>query len=181
MYERDRLLDESYFEYLCHFVEREDYVDIYKDVLRSLFYIEFVVSDRAPRDANRLEDGLRYRELFAESENLKDLDESFYDQPATCLEVIVGLAYKMRFQADMPTAVCFWSILDNAGLTDAVFAGSGNDVDDLVREIMEFIMDRKYRMDGSGGFFPVGKNDYDYRDVELLLQMYDYVNAKFYY
>lgn len=173
---RDDILN-SYFEWLCNIVcEKRFAKDIsYKKLLTRLHQIPFRY--HIEKDANRAADGEALRWRFALStgnENNPDFMSALDVGRSSVLEMMVALAIRCE-EAIMEnpkigdrTRQWFWKMVTNLGL------GSCNDNNydrNMVDDIIERFMDRKYDFDGKGGLFRVRNTKYDLRDVEIWIQL----------
>lgn len=150
----------------------------YWRVIRRLYSKEFywVVNN----DANRRNDGLDMRRLFAEDYNY-DLDRvnAALDFPCNVLEVLVAFANRIdkdiMWQPDMGdrTYFWFWSMLANAGLDRVRFSDQYFDGEAMIElnNMIDKALSRRYAKNGVGGFFPLRDPKKDQRRVELWYQM----------
>lgn len=128
-----------------------------------------------PNDDNRAADGVELRYEF---------DERYVDESETCstLEMLIALARRLEFESadtnvGYTSAEWFWQVLDNAGLkefTDSVYL-SDSSAHELVDSVLDTLIERRYRRNGDGGFFPLRHNRFDQRRVELWYQMSAYL------
>lgn len=126
-------------------------------------------------DANRVKDGLNLRNRFARETNHSYSDVSLY-LCGTCsvLEVMTSLALRggEDIMGDDPS-IWFWKMIENLGLdsmTDTYYD------EDYVNEIIQNMMNRRYRENGKGGLFIVKSPRYDMRKAELWYQMCWYID-----
>jgi hypothetical protein len=138
-----------------------------------------------PNDDNRAFEGKNLREKFCDEEGVEYVDE-YFDSPVSMLELIIALAYRcesiMADQNDnMSMKDWFWTMLTNAGLDkftdDAYHKMFGKQV---VDEILNRIIDRRYHRNGSGGLFPLRFCKKDQRKIELWYQMSSYLVENYY-
>ena len=142
----------------------------YTRLMRAMYETEFTWS--VDFDANRAEDGKQFRRDFALDRNINHIPSHWAEMPCSFLELVFGLADRMAMMLDMPIGKCFWHLLENAELSDQ----SNENFDSLYVEDKIFeIIDRVYEYNGEGGFFPLNTPPTDQTKVELLYQMYSYV------
>lgn len=173
---------DDYFEWLCGFVNADTHSDVsYRRLLRTLFNYRFyaMVND----DDNRALECLRLRDdskLFKEDRNPFSPTPNFF-------ELCVILAKRLEYLADsdgmeMNVSRWFWEILENAGLDiftdedfDALFGV------ECIPAILDTIMYRKYKSDGTMGFFPCTGSERwgDFRKLPLSMQMNVYIQCHY--
>lgn len=129
--------------------------------------------DSFRHDSNRAADGVVLRDRFMEETEFYHTSEEWREMHCSMLEMLVGLSERMSFQLNSDTAECFWDILGNVGLSS--YDDDGSFDAESVQDILERINDRSYEADGYGGLFPLRSPGKDQRDVELLYQMYAYI------
>ena len=130
-----------------------------------------------PNDDNRATDGIVMRDKFAYEKGLESYGA--LSGPCSFLEMLVALS--IRCEDDImgdptePPRYAFWfqEFLKNADLMQfsderaAEIGWENTDVD----EIVDRILDRTYKPDGTGGMFPLREPTEDQRKVELWYQM----------
>jgi hypothetical protein len=173
-------LDELYFKWLYEQVAVPDYSDrdlTYWKVLKVLFTKEFVWVPDFVSDENRIQDGIALRHEFLEASDIQDVDPDWMDVGCSMMELMVGLARRLEFQASKGrTHYWFWVLMDNIGLI-----GYSDErrftrrLLDRIDDILDDVIYRNYEASGIGGFFPLDKPRYDQRNRELWYQMCDYV------
>jgi hypothetical protein len=173
-------LDELYFKWLYEQVAVPEYEDrdlTYWKVLRILFTKEFVWVPDFVTDENRIHDGIALRHEFVAAIGIEDVDPDWMDVGCSMLELMVGLARRLEFQADKGgTHYWFWVLMENIGLT-----GYSDDrrftkrLLSRIDDILDGIIYRNYEPSGLGGFFPLINPLHDQRDRELWYQMNDYL------
>lgn len=182
----------KYFEFLSNLVGDHEH----NMLLRELHRIEFY--SIVPNDDNRGEDGRRLREIFLDgsmeppSNNYQrryqeshtgssSLQNDLPLGPCTVLEMLIGVAIRMEFNLEgcpfeKTAAECFWIIINNLELdwcTDAEYLN--HMANEIVREQIETLLDRKYDPNGEGGMFPLMRPSRDQREVEIWYQMSEYL------
>lgn len=175
----------EYYHWLCYIIRVNGLKSSYYLLAKTLYEIPF--SWFVPNDDNRGADGLRLRQRFSEEEGC-DLDTVFnsFDMPCTMLEMLIGLAQRMK---DMMADTGFggrlskWyeELLDNVGLyefTDEQFEELGGSA--AVKQIIEQVLGRTYQRNGNGGLFPLKHAKKDQRRVELWYQMSSYLMENYY-
>lgn len=164
-------LDDQYLEWLYdQAIVRTHRGATYWKLLRQMFQTEF--SWFVPNDGNRAEDGRDLRKEWADREG-RDLDGAWLDLPCSFLEMLVALARRMCFEADLTPEHWFWCLLENLGF-ESYHDGSGYSRN-FVTKRMRVVMDRMYDHMGNGGLFPLRNPQEDQRKVELWYQMSAYL------
>ena len=170
----------EYFEWLYNMVcERRYSKEIsFRKLLMHLHKTEFIYV--IPMDENRAADGVYLRYRFAYNHSSPALIESYLDGPCSVLEMMVALALRCEeWIMDDPkmgdrTAQWFWNMIVNLGL--------GSMVDeyyeqDYIDDILQRFMYRDYESDGKGGLFTVRGLNQDMRDMEIIHQLYAYIDT----
>lgn len=164
-----------YFEWLCRKVcKTTTKINRYSQLLETLHSIEFIYY--IPMDANRLRDGedLRYR--FARRFGV---EPTFLSDSCSVLEMLVALAIRCEEQImDDPekgnrTSIWFWEMIENLGLHHMT---NDNYNEQVVRDVIDCLLERRYDPDGTGGLFTINNCRYDLRKVEIWYQMCWYLN-----
>lgn len=174
---RDEIINE-YFEWLCGLVCGHKYSNTvsYDKMLMRLHSIEFTYS--IPMDENRAKDGVELRWQFALEYGMRDIPACL-DGPCSVLEMMVALSlYCEEHIMDDPhignrTGQWFWGMVVNLGLG----AMTDNRFDkQFVDEAITRFLNRDYERNGKGGLFKVDNCDRDLRDMEIVHQLYRYLN-----
>lgn len=177
----------AYFNWLCHLVQVDDhYGSSYFVMAKILHNIEFY--SIVPRDDNREKDGTRLREIWLDEiievgEELgcgyPDYSLKYLSGPCTMLEMLVGLSYRIEMdvmQDDREgnrTSFWFWQMILNLtlgmidNLSDDYITPDG---ENILKEDVARVLDRKYEYDGRYGLFPLRESTLDMREVELWYQ-----------
>lgn len=171
----------DYFQWLCGIVHADDPDCSFYSLMRALFEHEFRWS--VDNDGNRAIDGEGLRDDF--SDQSLYLDYSSIGGPCTVLEMLIALAMRIDDEimwqpTESRTIVWFWEMIGNLGI---------DEYDDehweeptsrnMVDYILDRWLDRRFRMDGIGGIFPMREADEDQRDVEIWYQMNLYFLEKY--
>lgn len=167
-------LDELYFVWLYERVADPEHDLTYWKLFRVLHSTEFAWV--VPNDENRIKDGKRLREKFLDDRHirLRRSDRDWIELGCSMLELMVGLAQRLEFEADGGGAhFWFWVLMENIGLSE--FDDSCELPEDYISEVLERVIQRYYEPDGHGGFFPLEHPREDQRDVELWSQLSAYV------
>lgn len=130
-------------------------------------------NDTFGHDSNRAADGVTLRKRFIEDTGFKGMTDEWLDLECSMLEMLVALAERTSFQLNSDPAEVFWDILGNVELSS--YDDDGDFDAEAVQDILETINDRTYESDGYGGLFPLRYPSQDQRNVELLYQMYAYI------
>lgn len=175
---RDDVINE-YFEWLCGVIcdpEYSEYVS-YRKLLSHLHDVEFAYS--MPMDQNRAEDGIDLRWRFACERDYMDCYMDI-DGPCSVLEMMVALAIRCEEGImDDPTigdrtGQWFWEMIVNLGLgamDDRRYDRHHVDIS------IDRLLNRDYEYNGKGGLFTVRGSNRDLRDMEILHQLYAYLNS----
>lgn len=128
-----------------------------------------------PNDDNRLEDGVALRREFLDDQQiiLTRRDAGWIDLGCSVLELIVGLARRLEYEAGGTAHYWFWVLLENIGLRG--FNDSRPYLRGHIEEVLYAVIFRQYTPHGLGGFFPLQDPKEDQRYVELRYQMAAYV------
>ena len=173
-------LDELYFKWLYAKVADPTFDDprlTYWNILRVLFKKEFgwVVEN----DGNRVGDGKQLRIDFLREMEIPrhHVEPNWIKIGCSVLEVMVGLADRLAFEADGGPHYWFWEhLMTNIGL-----AGYNDKIRftksrlERLDEMLDLLMQRQYEPSGLGGFFPLQEPAEDQRKVELWYQLSEYV------
>lgn len=139
----------------------------YSFLFNTLFKREFKWSIET--DENRASDGEELRRQYEdETGNLTDDYEG-----CNMLEMLVALSIRcendiMGLPDEDNTSHWFWEMLKNLGLD--IYSNSRWDPV-RVNSILDKLIFRKYKSDGSGGLFPLRNAKTDQRNVEIWYQM----------
>lgn len=151
----------------------------YWKLLRALYTKEFVKV--IANDDNRLADGKELRNDFIRETGQTSVDPVWMEMGCSTLELMVGLAQRLAFQAGEDPQHWFWRLIENIGLEKY---NDRSDFDEVeVANTIDRVMYRQYHSNGRGGFFPLRnppKNQKDQRKVELWYQMSSYVLEQLY-
>lgn len=169
----------SYFEWLCSFVEESKYSKhiSYRKLLTFLHSTEFIFV--MSRDRNRADDGIALRYRFGMDTGITDA-ELYLDGPCSVLEMMVALA--LRCEETITDDPRFGNRTSQWIRKMIVNLGLGSMTDDrfnkaIAHEIIETFLHREYRRDGKGGLFIVKGLDEDLRDLEIWHQLCRYINT----
>lgn len=169
-----------YFRWLCQRVYRRSEYP-YRELLQLLNNYEFHWS--VPNDDNRIEDGLRLREIYAETH------PSFLPPgpsvPCSILEVLIALADRMESVLSDPregdrTPDWFWEMVGNLGLKQFHDRNFFQALDDgVIHYILMQFVNRTYDRSGHGSIFPSKKTAKNLAKVELWYQMMYYLDENY--
>ena len=168
-------IEMRYFEWLCDLVDcREEY----KNLLWELHGIKFIYSIN--HDSNRVIDGMALRDQFAYEYQIVDYRE--LNKSCSVLEMMIGLSRRCEdeimdvMDGVNRTYIWFWDMIKNAGLYEY-----DNDHFDaqMIDYIVQNILNRRYRYDGIGGFFPMKNPPEDLRDTQIWYQMMFWLQEKY--
>jgi hypothetical protein len=174
-------LDEMYLKWLYRFIANPRYKHHTKThwvLAKLLFTTEFTWT--IPNDDNRAEDGKDLRWQFVQELELYWVDEYWFQEGCSMLEMLIALAKRLEFESDRTLKDWFWELIRNTGIpyaTDILYA-KDSDLADHVRACMSTVIHRTYAPDGRGGLFPQKSTTRDQRDVELWYQLSEYLIAQ---
>lgn len=171
-------LDDRYLEWLYKqiaAVSNPNPIRSYWNLAKQLYTIEFVwlISN----DDNREADGKCLRMEFMDDVHIDDRDTQWLELECSMLEMLIALARRASFEACGETIDWFWKMLENVGLrgyTDYMYANEPG-VEETVYNVIQDIIDRKYKRNGEGGLFPLQHPHQDQRKVELWYQLSAYL------
>lgn len=172
-------LDEAYLIWLYSQVgevDNKNRAKTYWKLMRMLYEKEFTW--KIPKDENRAQDGKDLRREFLRDTKTvlhSDRDIDWLEMPASFLEVLVALSWKLAFDGGGEQHERFWELIGNLGLIGCTDAHPPEDV--IVDHILNKVMDRDYGTNGAGGLFPLQRNEKtnDQRKVELYYQAQAYL------
>lgn len=142
----------------------------YWDLLRQLYSTEFVWF--VPNDDNRAEDGRELRHEWSAECGI-ELDPDWLALGCSFLELLIGLARRLTFEAEGTTSEWFWHLMGNMGLMG--FNDRSGYSREEVAERTSRIIHRTYDRNGQGGLFPLRSADKNQRRVELWYQLSAYL------
>lgn len=168
-------LDEQYLHWLYRrvaSVRLKNPARTYWSLMKQLYAKEFVWL--IPNDDNRVEDGRDLRYEFLAEYGVEDVDLEWMGLGCSFLEMLIGLARRLAFEAADIGDVrdWFWILLENLNLArfnDAVYV---NEIQErTIDEVLDAVIWRTFNSDGSGGLFPLEDAQEDQRDVEIWYQL----------
>ena len=174
-------LNNRYFKWMCNLVSDFKLKNAsYKKLLAHLHRIEFYYI--LPMDENRLVDGVYFRRRFLYEEGIDiPLEDEFFEEPCSVLEMMIALAYRCEEQimtndtVGDRTGQWFWNMIVNLGL------GPMNDLNFDIRvvdDIIERFLERDYEPNGKGGLIFLPNCPHDLRDVDIWTQMMWYLSSE---
>lgn len=167
-------LDELYFTWLygqVSSVKEKNPSRTYWVLLRHLYQKEFVWI--IPNDDNRSEDGKELRYLFVEEQGIRSVDKNWYHLGCSIFEMLIALSRRLAFETDDEPLGWFWKMIENLGLER--FNDNVPYPKDEIEEILNTVIFRTYKRNGSGGLFPLRRTSKDQREVEIWYQVCDYI------
>lgn len=143
----------------------------YENLLRHLYSEEFIV--KVKTDVNLIQD-VRY---------LREKCDWPVTSPPTVLEILICIARNMDdilydSKHDSRLREWFWLMLENMGLT--MYTNPAYD-ENAVTTIVDIFNNRRYRVTGEGGPFPLKHPPKNMRKVDYWYQVNYYVNENFSY
>lgn len=162
----------DYYDWVCSLIIDEPHRNFSK-LLSYLYDKEFTYIIN--RDYNRAADGINLRYLYAYYHEVPDrvMDELFYKEPCSVLEMMVALCRRVEDIMSTErygdrTAYWFWEMINNLGI------GTMNDLnfsERIVSEIIDDFLNRDYERDGRGGLVTIRDRREDLRTVEIWYQI----------
>ena len=170
-----------YFRWLCKRIHKKSQAVQYRKLLELLNDREFYWSIR--NDENRMEDGLRLREIYART-HLSFLPPG-REIPCSLLEMIIGVSGRMEDILFDPkkgnrTPEWFWEMIANLGLDqfhDGNFYEARNN--GVIDYILNQFVNRTYDRFGHGSLFPSKKPTKHLAKVEIWYQMQAYLDENY--
>lgn len=174
-------INHRYFRWLVGLINRRS-DNTYNKLLEKLSETEFYWS--VPNDDNRVEDGLKLRDIFMRKHDtfVPDFDKI----PCSVLEMMIGLAQRMEDiltdpSKDDRTAEWFWEMVANLELgvfTDKNYRQVSRDTD--IDKILTTFLARTYNRKGEGSLFPLARNSgKNLPKVEIWYQMQYYLDENY--
>lgn len=142
----------------------------YWNLFRQLYSTEFVWF--VPNDDNRAEDGRELRCEWVADQGIQ-ADHDWLSLGCSFLELLIGLARRLEFEAGGNTPSWFWHLIDNVGLLG--FHDRSNFSEEEVEDRTSAIIWRTYDENGNGGLFPLQRSSHDQRRVEIWYQLSEYL------
>lgn len=142
----------------------------YWRLFRQLFSTEFAWF--VPNDDNRAEDGRELRHEWAAETGYRP-DPEWLSLGCSFLELLIGLARRLEFEAGRDVPFWFWQLIDNVGLTG--FNDRARFTDEEVDDRTSAVIWRTYDRNGNGGLFPLREAHKDQRKVEIWYQLSEYL------
>lgn len=167
-------LDELYLQWLYGQVAEVRYKTrsrTYWSLFRQLYKKDYAWT--ILNDDNRVADGVKLREEFLDDEHIDRVDPNWMDLPCSFLEMLIALSRRLAFLTEGEVKDWFWHFLQVLELYTYTDARSIPEAE--VDEILDVVIWRRYRRDGSGGLFPLKYPQRDQRDVEVWYQMNAYL------
>ena len=167
-------LDERYFTWLYGKVadaETKDPSLSWWRLLRQFYTTEFVWIHHD--DENRLEDGKELRNDFIRETGAIGVDPEWASMGCSVLELMIGLAKHLAFLGDGELPFWFWHLMDNLGVRR--YTDDRRYPESHVTDVIDRVIQRKYDVNGEGGFFPLRDPHGNQRGSSLWQQLNDYV------
>lgn len=172
-------ISQAYFSWLCKTINTpDDRVSRNVRVLKYLYSKDFQYTYEM--DANRVADGvdMRYNFSYETGVNFMTVRNALIDKPCSCLEMMVGLAWRCEnsimgdYDKGDRTPLWFWTMIDSLHISSE----ETPDID-ISNEIVErwFILD--YSRDGNYSLWHVPRTRKDMRKREIWNQMMIYLDT----
>ena len=168
-------LDERYLEWLYNQIgsyRNRNPLRSYWQLAVSLYKKPFTWS--VPNDDNRIADGLDLREEFIRKTKA-ERDRDWLALECSMLEMMVALSRRAAFESSGDAYEWFWVMADNIGLRRFNDAAYNNRFEARIEEIVDRVIERRYKSNGEGGLFPLIEPQEDQREVEIWYQMAAYL------
>lgn len=176
-------------EYLCYLMNRAkidaegDYG--YLNLCKVLMDFQFIPI--VEMDENRCYEcrDLRREFSYDYDEEYGDILDGIYGEYGTMMELLVVLAEKMDYdladsEFEAGAGKWFMEMLGNCGLATAFNTSFEQDgFEEEVTDILCTIVYRKFGWDGEGSLFPLQWPRQDQRNVELIIQMNNYIEENY--
>lgn len=186
-------LVDAYYDWLIEQVQiigpdGTSFDDAYSWVLRRLFNKDFIFTDdpmssTRSYDEDRAIDGLALRTAFAQE---FEVSNTFWygliSYRCSLLEMMIALAIRIEntylWDPDLGdrTSNWFWNMFENLGL----FSFDNDNFDaEMVEEILDNFVDKKYGTDGNGGLFRTKNSKINIKKLDIWSQMNLWLNENF--
>lgn len=177
-------------EYLCYLMNRAQieaegsygYLKLC-EILQDVSFLPILEMDE-----NRCSECRTLRKDFAEGydDGVIDILDGLLPEGGTMMELLLVLAEKMNYdlsdsEYESGTGKWFREMLENCGLIldcNSTFL-ENKQKENEVHDILDVIIFRKFGWDGEGGLFPLRWAKHDQRDMELIIQMNDYIEENY--
>lgn len=170
-------LDEEYFAWLYSqvgSVKLRNRSRSHWELLRQLHNKEFVWL--IANDDNRVEDGRDLRHSFMDEFGINaDLDAFGFGSGCSMLEMLIGLARRLAFEAEGEPRVWFWHLIEIMDLEQYNDREYDENSRRRIDEVLDRVIYRTYHRSGRGGLFPLRRAAEDQRDVEIWYQANAYL------
>ncbi len=178
-------LREEYFRWICsHVCDRSCAAQVtYNKLLHYLYEKEFTYT--ICMDGNRAEDGIDLRYRFGQDtkKSVHDIAARLDTDPCSVLEMMCALALRCEENiitdpdSDNRAEKLFRSMISSLGLADMDDVNFDYKYTD---RIINCILQRKFKRNGSGSLFTVPNCRHDMRTTEIWYQMMWYLDAVIY-
>lgn len=179
-------------EYLCYLMNRAQMeaegIRGYLSLCSILQETEFLPI--LEMDENRCYDCRNLRRDYAEETGepeYGDILDGLYGENGTMMELMTVLAERMEFELadseyEASTRKWFLEMMENCGLISVQnqdFEDDEDGVSDMVRDILDTVIFRKFGWDGENGLFPLRYPRGDQRYNELITQLNNYIEENY--
>jgi len=126
-------------------------------------------------DGNRVEDAKELRFEFIKEREDGYYDKDWMEEDCSFIEILIVLSRMAAFETDGDPYVWLWTMLDNLKLRTFVDDQYNIDTEEMIDNVLDTVIQRKYNADGSGGLFPLREPDKDQTKIEIWYQMATYL------
>lgn len=169
-------IDDRYFEWLygqIASVSNRNPSRSYWELARQLYQMEFIWF--IPNDDNRAGDGIELRNEYMYDHQIDELDTEWLELECSVLEMLIALSKRAAFDLNEDPMQWFWVFMENIGLRDCCDEDFDEETGIFVEATMNRVLNRNYKRNGDGGFFPLRHPRQDQRKVELWYQLSSYI------
>lgn len=163
-------LDESYFEWLCNFINKEH--KGYNKLLLYLHNRSFYWTCNL--DENRYADGMGLRDMYAKEKKLNNIDYLYLsNKPCSILEALIALVIRYDENLGTSTHILFWKMMHNLSLD---FEKDERYNEENVIKSIDIWENRKYEKNGLGNIFYIPDTEKNMLEADIWQQGMWYIN-----
>lgn len=184
----EEYVNRRYFNWLCDNsgLYSVDLVDgkTYSFLANILYNTQY--SYIIPNDKNRMQDGKDLADSFiVECNGIREWHDILTSRPPSILAVLYALAIRWEdnimydYRYGNRSHVWFMEMLDNLGLLQYDDAHCTEETEYIIARVLERFIYRVFDPAGNGSPFPIKNPTRDQREIELWLQLNDYIYDKY--